>query len=103
MSESTEGIAERITNRIMRDVVVPLEARLGEVQDKLDRLMLEYCPEDMTLEQIVEWERHQRIAPEEKEQKIKCGQAVSHVSGNLYNLCTLPYGHAGKCKGVKGR
>jgi len=34
------------------------------LQAKLDRLMLEYCPEDMSKEQMAEWEKHQRVVPE---------------------------------------
>ncbi len=30
-----------------------------ELQAKVDSLMLEYCPEEMTREQIKEWKRHQ--------------------------------------------
>jgi len=29
-------------------------------QAKIDRLMLEYCPNEMTEAQLVEWESHQR-------------------------------------------
>jgi hypothetical protein len=29
---------------------------------KIDNLMLEYCPEDMTKEQIKNWQRHQEIS-----------------------------------------
>ena len=30
-------------------------------QAKIDALMLEYCPEEMTEDQLQEWERHQRV------------------------------------------
>lgn len=31
----------------------------------IDRLMLEYCPEEMSVEQIEEWAKSQRVVPEE--------------------------------------
>lgn len=31
-------------------------------QAQIDRLMLEYCPDEMTPEQIAEWSKHQRPA-----------------------------------------
>jgi hypothetical protein len=33
-------------------------------QAKIDALMLEYCPEEMTAEQVAEWGRHQRAMPD---------------------------------------
>lgn len=36
-------------------------------QAEIDRLMLEFCPEEMTPEQIEEWRKHQvRVSPEEE-------------------------------------
>ena len=34
----------------------------GELQAKIDALMLEYCPDEMTPEQIENWKRHQKAA-----------------------------------------
>jgi hypothetical protein len=31
-------------------------------QEKIDALMLEYCPDEMTHEQIDEWEKHQKVS-----------------------------------------
>ena len=33
---------------------------LAAKQAEIDRLMLEYCPNDMTPEQLLEWERNQK-------------------------------------------
>jgi len=41
---------------ILREAAKELRAKQAEI----DRLMLEYCPEEMSPEQIVEWARHQR-------------------------------------------
>lgn len=32
-------------------------------QAKIDALMFEFCPEEMTQEQIIEWGKHQRSVP----------------------------------------
>lgn len=35
-------------------------ARIATLQARIDALMWEYCPDEMTPEQIAEWERHQK-------------------------------------------
>ena len=40
--------------------------RANALQAKIDSLMLEYCPKEMTVEQIVEWSNRQRPASVEK-------------------------------------
>lgn len=37
--------------------------RCDDKQAAIDRLMLEHCPDEMTPEQIAEWGRHQKPAP----------------------------------------
>lgn len=37
---------------------------IGDLQAKIDRLMLEYCPGEMTEEQKAEWAKHQKPVPE---------------------------------------
>ena len=39
---------------------VELEAEVAAKQARIDALMLEYCPDEMTPEQAAEWARHQR-------------------------------------------
>lgn len=42
--------------------------RIREVEEKqaeIDRLMLEFCPNEMTPEQLANWAKHQRPAPAE--------------------------------------
>lgn len=36
------------------------DVALAEAQAKIDRLMLEYCPDEMTCEQMATWAAHQR-------------------------------------------
>ena len=38
--------------------------QIATLQARIDELMLEYCPEEMTPEQLDEWARHQIPAPE---------------------------------------
>ena len=38
------------------------DEKIAELQFKIDSLMLEYCPNDMTKEQIKNWEKHQKPA-----------------------------------------
>ena len=37
------------------------QSKLDELQAKIDALMLEYCPEDMTKEQLENYESHQVV------------------------------------------
>ena len=40
-----------------------LKEQLAAKQAQIDRLMIEYCPDEMTDEQTAEWAKHQRAAP----------------------------------------
>lgn len=42
-----------------RKCVEELQAENASKQAKIDRLMWEYCPDEMTEDQISEWEKHQ--------------------------------------------
>jgi hypothetical protein len=44
----------------MRDISSLLDL-IEALQAKLDRLMFEYCPEDMTKEQVNKWGKHQVV------------------------------------------
>lgn len=39
-------------------------AACDSLQAKIDELMLEYCPDEMTTEQRAEWAKHQVAVPE---------------------------------------
>lgn len=46
--------------------VIRLRADRDGLQAKLDAVMLEYCPDEMTPYQVENWARHQRrVSPEE--------------------------------------
>lgn len=46
----------------VQDMLDELRKELAEKQEKIDALMLEYCPDEMTVEQTDEWARHQKPA-----------------------------------------
>lgn len=48
--------------QVVREEIESLRQQLSAAQAKIDELMLEYCPEEMTNEQIAEYEKHQRPA-----------------------------------------
>ncbi|MBK6587909.1 MAG: hypothetical protein IPG22_06295 [Acidobacteria bacterium] len=43
-----------------------LRQQLSAAQAKIDELMLECCPDEMTQEQLAEYEKHQRAVTEPK-------------------------------------
>ena len=45
--------------------IADLERQLAEKQAEIDRLMLEFCPEEMTQEQKETWASHQKPATDE--------------------------------------
>lgn len=45
------------------NVVLAIAAAFTAQQAKIDALMLEYCPDEMTEHQRQQWEQHQMIAP----------------------------------------
>lgn len=46
------------------NISLPEAARVDALQAQIDRLMLEYCPNEMTPEQVENWKRHQSRAPQ---------------------------------------
>lgn len=56
------GHSELVTghNYTAQQMLEYAEAACDALQAKLDRLMLEYCPEEMTPEQLATWAKHQR-------------------------------------------
>jgi len=47
-----------------RDRAEKAEAEIAAKQARIDALMFEYCPIEMSLEQIMEWKKHQRPVQE---------------------------------------
>lgn len=50
--------------------VAALERDVARAQARIDALMLEYCPDEMTPEQVAEWSRHQRPVSEQEADAI---------------------------------
>jgi hypothetical protein len=48
------------------EATIELARLLGAAQAKIDELMLEYCSDEMTADQIANWERHQVPVTEEE-------------------------------------
>lgn len=42
--------------------IIEFNKEKGALQAKIDQLMLEYCPEEMTPEQIEDWGKHQVVS-----------------------------------------
>ena len=63
-----------------------LEDRCTALQAQIDRLMLEYCPDEMTPEQVVEWENHQVAVPEPLQALADQAQELDMGYGK--NACT---------------
>jgi hypothetical protein len=55
--------------------------QIASKQAQIDRLMMEYCPEEMSPEQKAEWKKHQRplMTPEQKAEWEKYQQPVEGV------------------------
>jgi hypothetical protein len=55
--------------------------QIASKQAQIDRLMMEYCPEEMSPEQKAEWKKHQRplMTPEQKAEWEKYQQPVKGV------------------------
>ena len=46
------------------DYELMLESQIEGMQAKIDMLMLEFCPDEMTEEQLANWEIHQKALSE---------------------------------------
>lgn len=49
----------------MRNEVIQLQRKVQELQAEIDRLMLEFCPDEMSEEQLETWAKHQQVAKDE--------------------------------------
>ena len=45
---------------MMKTMAFGIARKNEDLQAKIDALMLEYCPDDMTEEQMKNWEKHQK-------------------------------------------
>lgn len=68
----------RVAHRAHEDSNLKMLAKLKQqahelesLQCKIDALMLEYCPDEMTEEQKVEWARHQRPVSDQRREAAR--------------------------------
>ena len=50
------------TRHALQDLAIDVGNEMEAQQAKIDSLMLEYCPDEMTQEQIDSWKKHQVVA-----------------------------------------
>lgn len=48
-----------------------LTLKVGEQQARIDRLMLEFWPDEMTPEKIEEWGRNQKVVSDERKRELQ--------------------------------
>jgi hypothetical protein len=60
---------------ILEQLVKEFTRRYDDLQARLDALMLEYCPDEMTEEQLANWGRHQTHTSEEEQPLSGCERA----------------------------
>ena len=59
---ASQQVSDNITDDGKPSLYQLAADRLEAQQAMIDRLMLEYCPEDMSEDQIEEWRSHQRVS-----------------------------------------
>lgn len=46
--------------------IAEIQKKLDAIQAQIDALMFEYCPDEMTKEQVDEWAKHQKLVTPER-------------------------------------
>lgn len=59
LSIAEKANQQEATIRALRDELATMKQRAELAEAKVDRLMLEYCPDEMTEAQIEGWAKHQ--------------------------------------------
>jgi len=84
--------------------LIERRAEVSRLQARIDALMLEYCPGEMTPEQTAEWARHQaphQLSAEEREALERAPAAdetpTSPPAPCINWPCQLSSGHSGPC------
>lgn len=60
--------SHRVFAKKAEETMMKLAKELDAKQAKIDELMFEYCPDEMTTEQIAEYEKHVRVSPIDNKQ-----------------------------------
>lgn len=69
--------------------IADLERQLADKQFKIDALMLEYCPDDMTPEQVKEWGESQLVA-DKREFVVELPQAITQTHWSYGLISAIP-------------
>jgi len=59
-SELTRAVQ---SERALKRQIKALETEVLDKQFRIDSLMLQWCPSEMTPKQLVNWEKHQKLSP----------------------------------------
>ena len=75
-----KGIPSPAPMQVLAQRAEQAERRAERLQAQVDSLMLEYCPDEMTPEQLAEWEKHQRAVPAERRaERLKVHAEAMHT------------------------
>lgn len=74
--------------------VAELEREVAAKQARIDALMIEYCPDEMTPEQVAEWARHQRPISEQAAAAIDAARQQENRGGMADDRLSLQPGTA---------
>jgi hypothetical protein len=66
-------------------------AKVAELEARIDALMLEHCPDEMTPEQVAEWAKHQK--PAEEAAPVKCIDYQATIESLRARLAELEAAH----------
>lgn len=68
-----------------------LRGRAMTAEAKIDALMLEYCPDEMTPEQVETWGKSQRVAKLRKDVLcVRCNKPTMHIGSVCYGCLHTP-------------
>lgn len=72
--------------------IIDLKKEIESKQAKIDALMLEYCPDEMTPEQMKEWESRQKLAEVLGEQCLDGGKCHHQCKKECFRrVCCEPF------------
>jgi hypothetical protein len=70
MQESPAYAARKQVLGLAEATILTQEQEIAAQQARIDELMFEYCPDEMTPEQIAEYERHQVAVDEDASSNV---------------------------------
>ena len=104
-AESADPLASKdhdLARQAAEETAAEVRAEVARLQARIDALMLEYCPGEMTPEQTAEWARHQvphQLTAEDREALEHAPAAEETPASQQWPCinwpCQLPSGHQG--------